>query len=106
MGKSFVEKLCDRAYAERAEFIEGLRGEVFEEIVASAYEIIMTEEILYIFEYELSEEEAKLLLKIKKPLHSCYNEWLGTDGSAFATDYLRDCVREYAQGLAKKEAAK
>ena len=66
----------------------------------AAYEKVMRDDILMIFENEEMEpKQVKALLKLKEPLADCYARWLHTDCSHM--EMLRDTVEDLANDLVK-----
>lgn len=93
-------KLYEKAKAEQESYLAELKQKPPEEIIASAYEKTMRDDILIIFENEdLPEKQVKELLKIDEPIASCYACWLHNDYSHM--DMLRDTVSEFANDLVK-----
>lgn len=91
------EQLYDKAEQEFNEFVDKLKQRSPDEILNSAYEKIMKEDILTCLHPEgesISDERVKALAKLEHPLSACYYEWMKTDYSYM--DMLRDTVNELA----------
>lgn len=95
------EKLYKKAQEEHQSFIKELQQSTAEEVIARAYELVMRENFLIIFENEeLTDTEAKKLLELEHPLAECYEEWLGNDYSYM--DMLRDTVADLVEDLCEE----
>lgn len=96
------DKLYKKVQEEHQSFIKELQQSTAEEVIARAYELVMRENFLIIFESEeLTDTEVKKLLKLEHPLAECYEEWLGNDYSYM--DMLGDTVADLAEDLCKGE---
>lgn len=104
------DKLYQKMKNELNEFKTELKAKPPEVIIQSAYEIVMKEEILTVFENKESFklEDYKALLKTKNPLEYLYQEWLDFDASAM--DTIRDSINfaiekqsEYLKVKAEKD---
>lgn len=94
------QKLYERAKAEQERYVAELKQKPPDEIIASAYEKTVRDDILTIFENEdLPEKQVKELLKIDEPIASCYARWLYNDYSHM--DMLHDTISEFADDLVK-----
>ena len=97
--------LYEKAFKEQEKFIADLKKLPPEEIIEKAYEYIMREDILMIFEDDyLSPEQVKALLKLEYPLASCYSRWLDNDYSHM--EMLQDTISELGSKLAKENMEK
>lgn len=95
------DKLYERAAAEQEAFVEHLKTLSASEIIEMAYELVMREDILIIFENKsFTEKEARALLKFKAPIAACYDNWLKADCSHM--EMLTDTMRDLASRTAKK----
>ena len=75
-----------------------------EQIIEKAYEIVMREDIMIVFEDDsLSDKQVKALAKLEYPLSACYDEWQKTDVTYM--DRLRDVVDDVANDLIKQNEA-
>lgn len=94
--------LYEKMYKEQEQFIEKLKLSTPEEIISSAYEKVMRDDILMTFENEdfLDNKHIKELLKLDYPLSACYNEWMDNDCSHM--DMIRDTVEDFAKRLVKE----
>ena len=95
------DKLYERAAAEQEGFIEKLKSLPASKIIEAAYEYVMREDILMIFENRnFSDKEAKALLKFNAPIAACYDNWLKADCSHM--EMLTDTMKDLASRTAKK----
>jgi hypothetical protein len=85
-------ELCGKLSAEYAAFIEGLKGSPPTDIIDSAHEKAIKEDILSCFErgMNLDGRETAALLALGRPLDELYNNWVGTDVSHM--DDMRDTI--------------
>ncbi|MGN0107185.1 MAG: DUF3848 domain-containing protein [Hominilimicola sp.] len=96
------KKLYQKAQEEHQNFIKELQQSTAEEVIARAYELVMRENFLIIFENEnLTDTEVKKLLELEHPLAECYEEWLGNDYSYM--DMLRDTISDLVEDLCEGE---
>ena len=99
--KILRQKLWEKAAKEQSDFIEHLKTLSSEEIIDSAYEKVMRDDILMTFEDDyLSDKQVAELVKLDYPLDACYKEWLDTDCSHM--DMLRDTIDTYSKELIEK----
>lgn len=93
--------LYEKMSNEQESFVEKLKHSSPEEIISSAYEKIMRDDILMLFEDDfLDAKQIKELLRLEYPLSACYNEWLSNDYSYM--DMLRDTVDDFSKELVKE----
>ena len=93
--------LYEKMSNEQENFIEKLKHSSPEEIISSAYEKVMRDDILMLFEDNfLDAKQIKELLRLEHPLSACYNEWLKNDCSYM--DMLRDTVDDFSRELVKE----
>ena len=86
---------------EKKDFFENLKHLPPEKIIQSAYEKVMRDDILMLFESDfLDAKQVKELLRLEYPLSACYNEWLKNDCSYM--DMLRDTVDDFSKELVKE----
>ena len=103
--ETLYAQLYKKAFKEQEKFIADLKKLPPEEIIEKAYECIMREDILMIFEDDyLSPKQVKALLKLEYPLASCYSRWLDNDYSYM--EMLQDTVSELGSKLAKENMEK
>ena len=94
------KRLYEKARTEQNIYIDDLLKKSPQEIVDSAYEKVVREDILVIFESEdLPDKQVKELLKLKYPLAECYDKWLKADCSHM--DMLRDTIEDFGESLVK-----
>lgn len=93
--------LYEKMSKEQDNFIEKLKHSSPEEIISKAYEKIMRDDILMLFDDDfLDTKQMKALLKLEYPLSACYDEWLKNDCSYM--DMLRDTVDDFSKDLVKE----
>lgn len=93
--------LYEKMSKEQDNFIEKLKHSSPEEIISKAYEKIMRDDILMLFEDDfLDTKQMKALLKLEYPLSACYDEWLKNDCTYM--DMLRDTVDDFSKDLVKE----
>ena len=93
--------LYEKMSNEQDNFIENLKHSSLEEIISAAYEKVMRDDILMLFENDfLDTKQTKALLKLEYPLSACYDEWLKNDCSYM--DMLRDTVDDFSKDLVKE----
>ena len=91
-------KLYQKMEKEMEDFKNELRAFTPDEIMGRAYELAIKEDILYHMEYnDLTDEQAKTLLKDKKPLDSVYQKWEHMD--THYMDLIGDAVEARADEL-------
>ena len=94
--------LYEKMSNEQNDFVENLKHLPPEKIIQSAYEKVMRDDILMLFEGDfLDDKQMKELLRLKYPLSACYDEWLKNDCSYM--DMLRDTVDDFSENLARNQ---
>lgn len=94
--------LYEKMSNEQNDFIENLKHLLPEKIIQSAYEKVMRDDILMLFEDDfLDDKQIKALLRLERPLSACYDEWLKNDCSYM--DMLRDTVDDFSENLARNQ---
>ena len=94
--------LYEKMSNEQNDFIENLKHLPPEKIIQSAYEKVMRDDILMLFEDDfLDDKQIKALLRLERPLSACYDEWLKNDCSYM--DMLRDTVDDFSENLARNQ---
>lgn len=79
-NSDYNELLQKKISKELSDFINELKTKTPEEVIESAYELIIKEDIASVFEcINYSQQEAKALYEEKFPLEACYQEWLHND---------------------------
>lgn len=95
----FRTRLYEKARAEQNRFIDTLMKKSPKDIIDAAYEKVMRDDILMIFENEdLPDNHVKALLKLKYPLAECYDKWLKADCSHM--EMLKDTIEDFGEHLA------
>lgn len=92
--------LYEKMSKEQDNYIEKLKHSKPEEIISSAYEKVMRDDILILFDGDdtfLDKKQLKELLKLEYPLSACYDAWMDTDISYM--DMLRDTVDDFTKDL-------
>lgn len=98
-------KLYEKAKAEQDWFIDRLKIMPLEAIIDSAYEKVIRDDILIIFENEdLPEKQVKELLKLPFPLSECYERWQKADCSHM--EMLKDTIEDFGDRLVKEAEQK
>lgn len=94
--------LYEKMSNEQDNFIEKLKHSSPEEIISAAYEKVMRDDILMLFDDDfLDTKQMKALLKLEYPLAACYDEWLKNDCTYM--DMLRDTVDDFSENLARNQ---
>ena len=94
--------LYEKMSKEQDNFIEKLKHSSPEEIISAAYEKVMRDDILMLFDDDfLDTKQTKALLKLEYPLSACYDEWLKNDYTYM--DMLRDTVDDFSENLARNQ---
>ena len=94
--------LYEKMSNEQDNFIEKLKHSSPEEIISKAYEKVMRDDILMLFDNDfLDTKQTKALLKLEYPLAACYDEWLKNDCTYM--DMLRDTVDDFSEKLARSQ---
>ena len=92
-------RLYEKAKREQDMYISNLLQKSPQEVLDHAYEKVMRDDILMIFESEdLPDKQVRQLLKLKNPLAECYDKWLKADCSHM--DMLRDTIEDFGERLA------
>lgn len=77
---NYNTKLYDKMSTELENFISELKNQSPDLIIESAYELVIKEDILSIFEYtDYTQNEAKALFELPYPLDAIYQAWLKND---------------------------
>lgn len=96
--------LYEKASKEQQAYYDELKQMTPEQIIEKAYEIVMREDILIVFEDDsLSDRQVEALAKLDYPLSACYDEWQKTDVTYM--DRIRDVIDGVANDLIKKNEA-
>ena len=94
--------LYEKMSNEQKDFVENLKHLPPEKIIQSAYEKVMRDDILMLFDDDfLDTKQTKALLKLEYPLSACYDEWLKNDCTYM--DMLRDTVDDFSENLARNQ---
>lgn len=97
------QQLYEKAAAEQKMYISKLKLKLPEQIIECAYEKVMRDDILLVFEYEdLPKKQVKELLKLKEPIAVCYERWLHNDYSHM--NMLKDSISEVANDMIRHQA--
>lgn len=99
MGQNldWKKEIYHRALREYDTFIEGLKGQPFEQILANAQEIAVKTDIVEMLEFGLDDTELEGLRKVETPLSGIYNEWQEKDTRYL--DQLRQDIRQYSNKI-------
>ena len=97
--------LYQKASKEQETYYDELRKMTPEQIIEKAYEIVMREDIMIVFEDDsLSDKQVEALAKLEYPLSACYDEWQDTDVTYM--DRIRDVIDDFANEIIKQNEAK
>ena len=89
---NYNTKLYNKMSTELKNFISELKDQSPDLIIESAYELVMKEDLLSIFEYtDYTEDEAKALFELSYPLDAIYQAWLKNDLTYM--DLLEETIR-------------
>lgn len=97
--------LYEKVAKELADFIAELKTKSPDEMIESAYELTIKEDMVSVFEgTDYSQTEAKALYKEKYPLDACYQEWLHNDLTHM--DIIKETVEDKIRSCVKRMKAK
>ena len=92
-------------YEEQERFKEELRNVSPQEVMLNAYELVIREDILlYMEEHDLSDVQAKALLKSDHPLSDLFNAWEDRESKHMIE--IEEAVEEYADKLISEARAR
>lgn len=98
-------RLYEKAKTEQDMYISNLLQKSPQEVLDHAYEKVMRDDILMIFENDdLSDKHVKQILKLKNPLAECYDKWLKADCSHM--DMLKSTIEDFGERLAAENMLK
>ncbi len=100
-------KLCEKVQAEYDGFIARLSEMSAEEVLEHAYEKVIKEDLLILFQYgDIEPKQAKAFCKMKYPLDYCYHEWRNNDYSYMdlLQDTIGDASRKAIQHIKSRES--
>lgn len=98
-------KLCDKMMAEQKQFITELESMPLEKVLEHAYEYTIREDIICSLENDnLTENQAKALLKSEHPLADTYHRWLDIETSYM--DKIRDNLVSEANEVIREDFLK
>ena len=98
-------RLYEKVKTEQDMYISNLLQKSPQEVLDHAYEKVIRDDILMIFESEdLPDKQVRQLLKLKNPLAECYDKWLKADCSHM--DMLRDTIEDFGERLAAESIKK
>lgn len=101
MKKDYNELLYNKMKLEYDEFISGLSQMTPKEIIDHSYEKVFKEELVIMCESEeRSQEEAKALYKLDRPLEALYQEWLHNEYTYM--DMVKDTIDDRAKSAVKE----
>ena len=104
------KQLYERMRAENDTFLNGLRREPADKIIACSYEVVCRNIFLYVLspeseEHNLTSNQLKALLKYEDPLNQLFNDWMERDIDDM--DCLRksmeDCANDILLNCAKEK---
>lgn len=93
--------LYKKIMAEHTTFIENLRQQTPNQILDRAYEKVVKDDLLMVFENDtdLCAKQLQLLYNLKSPLETLYQGWLKTDDTHM--EDLRDSINTTTQKIHK-----
>lgn len=96
------DKLIEKIHKEQEEYLENLKKQSVEKVIAKSYETCYREELVIILESsDIDDEDAEVLLKMPDTLNELYDEWLSADCSI--CDMLTDTVKDYIREIKKND---
>ena len=99
--KNYNELLRKRVLQENREFNEELEKLPTHEALSRAYEKVIKEDLVCsIGDGNLTQNEARALLRLSHPLDALYSEWLHNDYSY--NDILRDTIKDRATSAVRE----
>lgn len=94
--------LLNKAIKEQTSYVEHLKALPPKQIIDSAYEKVMRDDILLTFEDDyLSDKQIEELIKLDCPLYVCYEEWMKMECTHM--EMLRDTIYNYTKRLIEKK---
>ena len=104
--EDLMSQLYEKCAAEQAEYVARLESLAPKKIIDSAYEKVMRDDILMIFEEadNFTVQQTRALLKLQYPLAECYHKWLKNDCSHM--EMLRDTISDFSKMLVKENQQK
>lgn len=97
--------LYEKVQAEYNSFIKELKSKPIDQVIESAYEKVIKEDMVSICESaDFEEKEAKALYLEKYPLDRMYQDWIKNDVSYM--DMLRDTIDDTAKASARERREK
>ena len=98
-------ELYQKMYEEQERFKEELRNVSPQEVMLNAYELVIREDILlYMEEHDLSDAQAKALLKSEHPLNDIFEEWENHEGQHMHE--IGETIEGHANELIRENKAK
>lgn len=99
--KNYNELLFKKVTQEHKELVEELEKLPTHEALSRAYEKVIKEDLVCsIGDGNLTQTEARALLRLNHPLDALYSEWLHNDYSY--NDVLRDTVKDRATSAVRE----
>jgi len=104
-NEKLLTALYEKMAAEQAQYRQWLLGQPPDEILNHAYEYTIQEDIVMeMEELELTDAQAKALLKSRTPLADVYKEWNKTE--THHMDDIRDVIENRADNVIHAEKEK
>ena len=99
--KNYNELLFKKVTQEHKELVEKLEKLPANEALSRAYEKVIKEDLVCcIGDSNLTQNEARALLRLSHPLDALYSEWLHNDYSY--NDILRDTIKDRATSAVRE----
>ena len=99
--KNYNELLFKKVTQEHKELVEELEKLPANEALSRAYEKVIKEDLVCsIGDSNLTQNEARALLRLSHPLDALYSEWLDNDYSY--NDILRDTIKDRATSAVRE----
>lgn len=104
-NEEMMNRIYEQMAAEQQKYKEWLLGQPPEDILGHAYEYSIREDIVMeMEELELTDAQARALLKSKTPLADVYREWQKTE--THHMDNVRDVIEARANAVIQAEKEK
>ena len=97
--------LYQKMYDEQEQFRDKLLNSSPRDVMLNAYELVIREDILLSLEYsDLSDDQAKVLMRSEHPLSDLYLKWENHESRHM--EEIQSLIKEYADQLIRSTKAK